>query len=72
MVIVVANNEETNSGVCNVEIPFDKLEGEYKNYKVTDLLTGRVITMGYAERVNHFSAVVPYTYCGVYLVEGIN
>ena len=72
MVIVVANNEETNSGVCKVEIPFDKLEGEYKNYKVTDLLTGRVIAMGYAESVDNFSAVVPYTYCGVYLVEGIS
>ncbi len=71
MVIVVANNEEAGNGVCTVEIPFDKLEGEYKNYKVTDLLTGRVVTMGYAERVNNFSAVVPYTYCGVYLVEGI-
>ena len=71
MVIVVANNEAGNSGVCSVEIPFDRLEGTYKNYKVTDLLTGRVITMGYAETVNHFSAIVPYEYCGVFLVEGI-
>ena len=71
MVIVVANNEEASNGVCSVKIPFDKLEGEYKNYKVTDLLTGRVIAVGYAETVDNFSAVVPYEYCGVYLVEGI-
>lgn len=73
MVIVVANNEEGNHGVCTVKIPFEEGFAEtYKNYKVTDLLTGRVIAMGYAETVDNFSAVVPYEYCGVYLVEGIN
>ncbi len=72
MVIVVANNEEGNSGVCTVKIPFEEGFAEtYKNYKVTDLLTGRVIAMGYAETVDNFSAIVPYEHCGVYLVEGM-
>ena len=63
---------DANQSLIATRLPFDKLEGEYKNYKVTDLLTGRVIAMGYAEGVDNFSTVVPYTYCGVYLVEGIN
>ena len=72
MVIVVANNEEDSSGVCTVKIPFeDGLAETYKNYKVTDLLTGRVVAVGYAETVDNFSAIVPYEHCGVYLVEGI-
>ena len=71
MVIVLGNNEADNDGICKVEIPFDKLDKTYDNYKVTDLLTGQVIAVGRADTVNHFSAIVPYQYCGVYLVEGI-
>ena len=71
MVIVLGNNEADNDGICKVEIPFDKLDKAYDNYKVTDLLTGQVIAVGRADTVNHFSVVVPYQYCGVYLVEGI-
>ncbi|MBQ3507117.1 MAG: hypothetical protein IJA91_01090, partial [Clostridia bacterium] len=71
MVIVLGNNEEGNDGICKVAIPFDKLDKAYNNYKVTDLLTGQVIAVGRAETVNNFSAIVPYEYCGVYMVEGI-
>ena len=71
MVIVLGNNEADNDGICKVEIPFDKLDKTYDNYKVTDLLTGQVIAVGRADTVNHFSVIVPYQYCGVYLVEGI-
>ena len=71
MVIVLGNNEAQNDGLCTVTIPFDKLDKEYANYKVTDLLTGQVIAVGRADTVNNFSAIVPYQYCGVYLVEGI-
>ena len=71
MVIVLGNNEADNDGICKVEIPFDKLDKTYDNYKVTDLLTGQVIAVGRADTVNHFPAIVPYQYCGVYLVEGI-
>lgn len=73
MVIVVANNDESQSGVCRVEIPFEEgFASSYYNYRVTDLLTGRVVAVGRADTVNHFSAVVPYEYCGVFLVEGID
>ncbi len=74
MVIVVANNEEGNDGLCTVKIPFDALTEKgtpTDNYRVTDLLTGRVITVGYAETVDNFTAIVPYEYCGVYMVERI-
>lgn len=71
MVIVLGNNEADNLGLCKVEIPFDKLDKAYANYKVTDLLTGQVVAVGRAETVNNFSAIVPYQYCGVYMVEGI-
>ncbi len=71
MVIVLGNNEEGNDGICKVTIPFDKLDKAYHNYKVTDLLTGQVVAIGRADTVNNFSVIVPYEYCGVYLVEGI-
>ena len=72
MILVVANNQEDASGVCTVHIPFaDGFTQDYANYRVTDLLTGRVITVGRADTVDGFSAVVPYQYCGVFLVEGI-
>ena len=71
MVIVLGNNEPQNDGLCTVTVPFDKLDKSYDNYKVTDLLTGQVIAVGRADTVNNFSAIVPYQYCGVYLVEGI-
>ncbi len=75
MVIVVANNEEGNDGLCTVKIPFDALTEKgtpTDNYRVTDLLTGRVITVGYAETVDNFTAIVPYEYCGVYMVERVS
>lgn len=73
MILVVANHEEDNLGVTSVKIPFEQgFSQSYYNYRVTDLLTGRVITVGRAETVDGFSAVVPYEHCGVYLVEGIS
>ena len=71
MVIILGNNEAENDGLCKVTIPFDKLDKAYHNYKVTDLLTGQVVAIGRADTVNNFSAIVPYEYCGVYMVEGI-
>ena len=71
MVIVLGNNEEGNDGICKVTIPFDKLDKSYHNYKVTDLLTGQVVAIGRADTVNNFSAIVPYEYCAVFMLEGI-
>ena len=71
MIIVLGNNEPENDGICKVTVPFDKLDKTYNNYKVTDMLTGQVVAVGHAETVDHFSAIVPYQYCGVYMVEGI-
>lgn len=72
MILVLANNDEACDGICTVKIPFDEgFSKSYDNYRVTDLLTGTVIAVGRADTVDHFSAIVPYEYCGVYLVEGI-
>ena len=72
MIIVAANNKADQSGVCKVAIPFEEgFAQQYYNYRVTDLLTGTVITVGRADTVNNFSCVIPNEYCGVYLVEGI-
>ncbi len=83
MVIVVANHEEGNDGVCTVKIPFtEAFASDYpedgstpaigQNYRVTDLLTGRVMAVGFAETVDNFDAIVPYEYCGVFLVEKVS
>ncbi len=82
-IIVVANNEEKSDGICKIKIPFADIfpadyaedgttSAAYQNYRVTDLLTGRVIAVGFAETVDNFDAVVPYEYCGVYMVEKIS
>jgi 1,4-alpha-glucan branching enzyme len=73
MILIVANNQEDASGVCTVHIPFaEGFTETYDNYRVTDLLTGQVIAVGRADTVDGFSAVVPYQYCGVFLVEGLS
>lgn len=70
-VIVLANNSLSTSGVCQVNIPFEKMfTKNYKTYVVTDLLTGEVLVSGTQEEVDRFCAIVPYEYCGAYLVEG--
>ncbi len=71
-VLVIANNEEGNDGICRVEVPFKTAFGSEKGrFRVTDLLSGRAVVTGDSAAVNHFSAIVPYQYCGVYLVERI-
>jgi len=72
-ILIIPNNDKDKSGVCSITVPFEKcgITG-YSNYTVTDLLTGIVLAQGSAEDIKTFSAVVPYEYQGVYLVEGIN
>ena len=71
-VIVIANNDpDVLTGT--VDIPFSKCEiGNYRNYTVTDLMTGRTVLSGTKEDVDGFTAFVPYQYTGVYLIEGEN
>ncbi len=82
-ILVVANNEEGNDGICRVKIPFaEAFAQDYpengtnpaagQNYRVTDLSTGRVIAVGFAGTVDNFEAIVPYEYCGVFLVEKVS
>lgn len=73
MVIILANHAVDQTGVCQVSIPFaEGFSVDYPAYRVTDLLSGRVVAVGSAEAVDGFSAVVPFEYCGVFLVEGID
>lgn len=72
MAIILANHSADQTGVCQVSIPFaEGFSTDYPAYRVTDLLSGRVVAVGSAESVDGFSAVVPFEYCGVFLVEGI-
>ena len=70
-VLVIANNDP-DSIAGTVKIPFSKcgISG-YKNYTVTDLMTGRIILSGTKKETESFIAAVPYQYVGVYLVEGV-
>ncbi len=73
-VIVLGNNDAACDGVARVSIPFAEMFGEVsetQNFRVTDLSTGRVITVGYAGTVDNFTVIVPYEACGVYLVEKV-
>lgn len=73
MVIILANHSADQTGVCQVRIPFEEgFAVNYSSYRITDLLSGRVIAVGSADTVDGFSAVIPYEYCGVFLVEGID
>lgn len=74
MILVVANHGDT-AGVATVRIPLDGVANfarDGANYRVTDLLTGRVICVGWAATVENFTCVVPQEYCGVYLVERVD
>ncbi len=73
-VIVLANNDAACDGVAKVSIPFAEMFGEVsetQNFRVTDLASGRVITVGYAGTVDNFDVIVPFETCGVYLVEKV-
>lgn len=69
-VIVVANNDQTGTGVGRVSIPFEAagLAGR-ERYTVTDLMTGEVIATGTAAEVDGFFAVLGYRDVGVYEVK---
>lgn len=73
-VIVLGNNDAACDGIATVSIPFAEMFGEVsetQNFRVTDLASGRVITVGYAETVDSFTVIVPFEACGVYLVEKV-
>ncbi len=73
-VIVLGNNDAACDGIAKVSIPFAEMFGEVsetQNFRVTDLVSGRVITVGYAETVDNFDVIVPFEACGVYLVEKV-
>ncbi len=68
--VIVIGNNKPDSYLGKVKIPFAKCGiANYKDYTVTDLMTGRVITGGDKKDVDGFTAFVPYQYVGIYLVE---
>ena len=69
-VIIVANNTE-NIANGKISIPFSDCGIDfYKTYKVTELMSGEVITEGTKKQVAEFTAEINPEYVGVYLVEG--
>lgn len=69
-VIVVANNDQTGTGVGRVSIPFEAagLAGR-EHYTVRDLMTGEIIASGTAEQIDGFFTVLGYCDVGVYEVK---
>ncbi len=69
-VLVIANSSpQVLTG--KVHIPFSKCEiNGFDSYTVTDLMTGRRLVSGTKAEIDGFTAFVPCTYNGVYLVEG--
>lgn len=69
VLIVANNNPESTYGQIN--IPFGSCNLEcYKNFKITDLMTGKVIKEGAAKETGSFNAEIKFSHVGVFLVEG--
>ena len=72
-VIVVPNNNVHNMDAnMTVVVPFQDMGIGYNTkYRVTDLLTGKVIAEGSRSAVQDFEVKVPYDEIGTYLVEAV-
>ncbi|MBR4072628.1 MAG: alpha-galactosidase [Clostridia bacterium] len=71
-IVVVPNMNSNKATKFTVYTPFTdtNLQG-YESYKITDLLSDKVILKGSASKVAKFSVNIPYEYQGIYLIEGI-
>ncbi len=71
-IVVVPNMNTDKSTKFTVYTPFTdtNLQG-YKSYKITDLLSDKVIAEGSAEKIAKFSVNIPYENQGIYLIEGV-
>lgn len=72
-VMIIPNYEEDSDGYFIAAIPYSDmgLDG-YTNYRLTDLLTDKVIAEGTKETLASFEGFVRYEYMGVFLIEGID
>lgn len=70
--VIVIGNNDPDSVSGRVNIPFRKCGiGHYKAYRITDLMTGRVILSGNRAEVSSFNAFVPFENVGAFLIEGV-
>lgn len=68
---LIAANNDKNSSSGKIKIPFSKCGiSFYGKYKITELMSGRVIAEGSRNEVKEFTAEIPCDYVGVYLIEG--
>ena len=71
-ILVVPNaNIHSTAGNFKITIPFAdmKLSG-YKNFTVTELMTGKTVASGTREQVGTFSFTVPNQHLRVFLIKG--
>jgi len=71
-IVVVPNMNSNKATRFTVYTPFaDTNLSGYESYKITDLLTDKVIAKGTASKLTKFSVNIPYEHQGIYLIEGI-
>lgn len=72
VIVVPNNNVHDKTSPFTVAVPFAAMGIENNTqYRVTDLLTGKVIAKGNRTQVQDFKAAVAYDTVGVYLVEAV-
>ncbi|MBQ8684022.1 MAG: hypothetical protein IJ518_05870 [Clostridia bacterium] len=72
VIVVPNNNVHDPDATMTVVVPFEDMGIGYNTkYRVTDLLTGKVIVEGSRSAVQDFAVKVPYDEVGTYLVEAV-
>ena len=69
-VIIIPNNQADSDGVFEAEIPYLEMGFKKGNYRITNLLTGNVVSEGGRE-IRYISGKVGYRELGIYLIEKI-
>lgn len=68
-VIVIANDNLSSDGNFTAEIPYVEMGFGKGTYRITNLLSGNVLSEGRGREVNMISGKVKYGRIGVYLIE---
>lgn len=70
-VLIIPNNEAGNTGEFTAEIPYIEMGFGKGQYRITNLLTGEVLSEGAGREVRYIKGQVKYRHMAVYLIEKI-
>ena len=68
-VLIIPNEKKAGGCIGKIEIPFEECGLSGERFKITDILSGRVLREGNKEELASFEAAIPHRYMGVFLVE---